>query len=77
MNKFYFTMEVEAETPNLPENELGDMLSTSLAEGAEMNMDETTKIKSITVNYRSEIKGSKTFNFAKDEQPVDGLGFES
>jgi len=77
MSKITYDFQIEVETDNLPEKELAEMIATALAEGAEANTDDTTKVTSITYYYTSELKGSGKFNFAKDEQPVDGLGFES
>jgi len=77
MSKITYNFQIEVETDNLPEKELAEMIATALAEGAEANTDDTTSVETITYTYTSRLTGAGAFNFAKDEQPVDGLGFES
>jgi len=77
MSKITYDFQIEVETDNLPEKELAEMIATALAEGAEANTDDTTTVESITYTFKSELTGSGEFKFAKDELPVDGLGFES
>jgi len=68
MNKIKYTFQIEVETDNLPEKELAEMIATALAEGAEANTDESTSVNSITYEYTSELKGTGSFTFGRNEE---------